>query len=160
MPSGNFPDFFRFSLISHSKISNSSGIIIFKNWKSFLYGSETFISAILVSRTKIMIPPGTHSSGRISENLKIWNLADSHHPTVETSGCLAASPRSLGTRLHPIHDTLRVKNLPVGWKFHLYLTYPSEIQETAMGNPKKCMNISNKTSKFQTFSPSCYHGLM
>ena len=56
---------------------------------------------------------------------------------VDTSGCLAASPRSLDTRLHPIHGTLRVKNLSVGWKNHLRLTYPSKIQEIPMGSPKK-----------------------
>ena len=42
-----------------------------EDWKSFLNGSERFISAILVSRVKIMIPPGTHLSGRISENRKM-----------------------------------------------------------------------------------------
>ena len=71
-----FPDFRQFRTQFFSTLAE----YFFENWKSFLDGSESFISAILVSRAKIMIPPGTHSSGRISENLKIWNLADSHHP--------------------------------------------------------------------------------
>ena len=61
-------DFFRFSLISHAIFFSEP---FFLNWKQFLDGSERFISAILVSRVKIMIPPCTHLSGRIFENRKM-----------------------------------------------------------------------------------------
>ena len=80
--------------------------------------------------------------------------------SVAPSECLTASPRSLSNRLHPTHDTLRVKNLSIGWHFHVHLIYyPSKIQVLSMGIITKCMQFRTKP-KFETVLPSCYRVLM
>ena len=64
-------DFFGFSANSRPKLFNFCRTDFFSNWNVISYGSEKLISAILVPRTTIKIPPGIHSSGGFHEHRKI-----------------------------------------------------------------------------------------
>ena len=72
---------------------------------------------------------------------------------VDTSGCLAAPPRSPDTRLHPIHGTLRVKKsvgqLKISSASHM--SYPSKIQEIPIANPNKMYENFNQNLEISDF---------
>ena len=69
-PASDFQDFPGFSTNPRPKILNFCPTDFFENRNSFWDRSETFISAIYWTNTKIRVPPGTHLSGGFCENPK------------------------------------------------------------------------------------------